>query len=70
MRTVRKDFFCVIEKVTYKKGDSYKGNREDLEHVLEPIKKEKVLTPRIETKPIETPEAPQKIVKRKPRKTK
>lgn len=38
---VKKDFFCVIEKVTYKKGDTYKGNRKDIAYLLEePTKKE------------------------------
>ena len=40
-RKVIKDFFCIQSKVSYKKGDIYKGKRTDLDHVLEPVKKEK-----------------------------
>jgi len=31
---VLKDFFCIQEKVTYKKGDDYKGKRTDLKGYL------------------------------------
>lgn len=37
---VKKEFFCVIEKITYKKGDTYKGNRKDIAYLLEDTKKE------------------------------
>jgi hypothetical protein len=36
---VVKDFFCIIERKTYKVGDEYKGKRKDLGHVLEAPKK-------------------------------
>lgn len=41
MRKVKQGFFCTKTKVTYKEGDVYKGDRTDIEHLLEPIKKEK-----------------------------
>ena len=43
-KIVAKDFFCIKTKVTYKKGDEYKGDRTDLDHLMEkeiaPVKKE------------------------------
>ena len=41
MRKVKSDFFCIKTKVSYKEGDVYNGDRTDLDHVLEPVKKEK-----------------------------
>ena len=41
MRKVKSDFFCIKTKVSYKAGDVYNGDRTDLDHVLEPVKKEK-----------------------------
>ncbi len=40
MRKVKIDFFCIKTKVNYKAGDDYKGKRTDIDHVLEPEKKE------------------------------
>jgi len=32
---VKKQFFCIQEKKTYKVGDEYTGERKDLSHFLE-----------------------------------
>lgn len=45
MRKVAKDFYCIKTKKTYKKGDTYKGKRKDLDHVLEPSKKQNKKAP-------------------------
>jgi hypothetical protein len=40
---VLKEFYCVKTKVSYKKGEEYKGNRKDIDSYLDipaqPIKK-------------------------------
>ena len=42
---VLKGFYCVKSKVSYKKGDEYKGGRKDIDYFLdiptEPIKAKK-----------------------------
>ena len=48
-RIVKDTFFCMYEKKTYNKGEKYNGNRKDLEHRLEPVKK-KTTKQKAETK--------------------
>jgi hypothetical protein len=36
---VIEDFYCIKTGVKYKKGDSYKGTRKDIKHLLETVKK-------------------------------
>lgn len=55
MAKVIKDFFCIKEKKSYKKGEEYKGERTDIDHLLEP--KKKVLKPELKNKPA-SPDAP------------
>lgn len=35
MAKVVRQFFCIKEQKTYRKGDEYTGTRKDLSHVLE-----------------------------------
>ena len=35
-RIVKQAFFCAKSKKSYKVGDTYDGDRDDLDHVLEP----------------------------------
>ena len=44
MAKVISDFFCAQTKVSYKRGDEYKGSRTDLGHVLEAEEKEVMAT--------------------------
>ena len=34
MPKVKKSFFCIKTKVSYKKGDEYKGKRRDISHLF------------------------------------
>lgn len=48
---VKKSFFCVKEKKTYKVGDKYTGNRKDIAFLLDTSeKKKKVLKPKLDLK--------------------
>ncbi len=40
MKVIKK-FFCIKTKKTYNVGDVYDGDRKDIDHLLEPKKKNK-----------------------------
>lgn len=48
---VKKSFYCVQEKKTYKTGENYTGSRKEIEYLLETSeKKKKVLKPKLNIK--------------------
>lgn len=48
MAKVKRTFFCIKEKKTYRAGDEYNGERKDLSHVLE--MEDKSIVPKTKTK--------------------
>ena len=51
---VSKEFYCLEEKKSYKKGDTYKGKRKDLSHLMEGKKEVKEDKASVDTKELKT----------------
>ena len=52
---VKKEFFCIKEKKTYKVGEEYTGERKDLSHLLEMEDKSGVPKKKVATKAKKAP---------------